>query len=308
MTAVAVHAPEAPVVLDFEAARAAAKEAAPELFALAESKLQEGGKGGIKEIADGRSDEFRVNPFSLYVEPGWNSRDLDDPENHKHIDWLSKNIAENGVLDALEVYVCNGRLKIVDGHCRYFATMRAIANGAQIKTVPVKTVPKGSDEGDRILSQIVRNAGKRLSPLETGVVYKKLMALGWSENDIAKRSSCTVNSVRQLLALQEAPVEIKKYITQRRISATLAAETLRHYPEQEAIQIIRDQIAEADKTGRRRVTKKHIEKTVASFSPKARLRELLEAFSVAEVVTSDDEVLVRFDVATYEKVREALVC
>jgi len=41
------------------------------------------------------------------------------------------------------------------------AALRALENGAELKSIPVKTEGRYADEADRVFSQIVRNSGDR---------------------------------------------------------------------------------------------------------------------------------------------------
>lgn len=316
MNAVALLASASlPVILDFQAARDAAAKAKPELLAKAEDRAAAGKKqGGIKDIAVGRSDEFRVSFFDLHIKPDWNSRDLDNPENIAHIEWLGENIAENGVLDALEVVFEDGKLWIVDGHCRYFGTARAInVHGASIESLPVKTVPKGANEIDRLLSQELRNSGKQLAPLERSRLYVKLLKLGVSEADIARRVSKSVTYVNQLLTLASAPVEVQNLVQTGAVSATLAIQTVKASgSEAEAVKALKDGVADAAAKGKTKATAKNVErakgtvKAKPSTADRDALDVIRDAFQNAEREPGSDKTSVVFDNADLLKVLAAL--
>jgi ParB-like chromosome segregation protein Spo0J len=220
--------------------------------------------GGLKAIATDRSDLFRLNPYNITVKPGWNSRDMRDPDNQAHIDELAKSIAAIGVQEPLTVYMDGGKPVLTDGHCRLLATLRAIEEyGAEIRSIPVKTEPKGSDEKDRLLSQIIRNGGKRLSPLEQGQVYKRLLNLGWTEAEIARRTGVQQIQVSKYIDLQAAPEPIQELVATGQVSATLAIETIKDQGTEQAAEVL----------------------TVAAETAKARGKKKATATTVAEVVT-----------------------
>ncbi len=214
----------------------------------------------IKHIAVGRSDLFRLNPFSIKVREGWNSRDLNNPENQEHIQALAQSISEIGVQEPLTVYMDGETPYLTDGHCRLAATMRAInVLGADIKSVPVKTEPRGADERDRLLSQLVRNSGKRLTPLEQGSVFKRLLDLGWSEAQIAAKTGTNPQLVTRYLDLRSAPIEVQDMVTRGEVSATLAINVLSEQGATKASETLVAAVTEAKAQGKKKATAKNLE-------------------------------------------------
>src|ERR1700761_816896 len=120
----------------------------------------------IKDIASGRSDLYRVDPKLIQVKPDWNSRDASDPANAAHITELKASIREMGVKRPLVCYMEAETVYVSDGHCRLAAVMQLIAEGVEIKTVPVMVEDRHSNEADRIFSQIIHNQGKPLTGIE----------------------------------------------------------------------------------------------------------------------------------------------
>jgi len=227
----------------------------------------------IKDIAKGRSDLYRVSINDLCVKDGWNSRILDDPENVEHIDMLAKSIAEEGVKQPLTVYMEDGKLYIEDGHCRYFAAQKAISEygASSDMLLPVRMGDKDASEADRIFGQILRNSGKPLSPLEMATVFKRLVDLGWSDSDIARKAGVTRVYVGHLITLIEAPKEIIALVRAGLISATLAIETIKEYGDR-AAELLKAAVALAIEKGKTRATKKHV-KEAAGEGKKAESRD-----------------------------------
>ncbi|TDW21050.1 ParB-like chromosome segregation protein Spo0J [Rhizobium azibense] len=228
----------------------------------------------IKTVATGRSDVYRMPPDEIHIKDEWNSRNDADPENEAHIEALAVSIMEVGVKQPLTVYQDGGKFFVSDGHCRIKAVWRAIERGAEIKSVPVMTEERYSSEADRVFSQIVRNSGKPLAPIEQGRVFKRLLAFGWTVADIAKRSGINAGWVKELLELQASAVEIQDMVSTGRISSTLAIQTLRTDGEK-AGEVLAGAVATAEAQGRTRATKKHIGGADKGPSKTDRLRALL---------------------------------
>ncbi len=216
----------------------------------------------IKHIAVGRSDLFRLNPFSIKVREGWNSRDLNNPENQEHIQALAQSISEIGVQEPLTVYMDGETPYLTDGHCRLAATMHAInVLGADIKSVPVKMEPRGADERDRLLSQLVRNSGKRLTPLEQGSVFKRLIDLGWSEAQIAAKTGVNPQLVTRYLDLRSAPLDVQDMVSRGEVSATLAINVLSEQGATKASETLAAAVTEAKASGKKKATAKNLAPT-----------------------------------------------
>lgn len=232
-------------------------------------------KVNIKDEAIGRSDLFRMPPDKLHIKEDWNSRNDSDPENEAHVESLTVSIMEVGVKQPLTIYQDSGTFYVSDGHCRLKAVRRAIERGADIKAVPVQLEERYSDEADRIFSQIVRNSGKPLAPFEMGRVFKRLLAFGWTVDDIAKKSGINRGWVIELLELQASAAEIQEMVSTGRVSATLAIESLRKDGDK-AGEVLTQAVATAQAAGKTRATKKHI--VPYAGKPKTgreRLKELL---------------------------------
>ena len=186
---------------DMEALRTPQSDTAREVAAAAKNAL-----GTIKTLQQGRSDVFRMNPYDLYTKPGWNVRDMTDPETLAHIDWLARHIAENGVQEPYRVYHENGRFYIANGHLRQHAVFHAINNlGAKIMTVPVRLGPAGENEVDRAMTMLSSNSGKKLSEWEEGTLMKRFIGWGWEVGKIADKFGCSKAQVYQKLDLQALP-------------------------------------------------------------------------------------------------------
>lgn len=186
-------------------------------------------KRGLRDSAEEVGTLYYYAPDKIHVQEGWNSRICDfDPKDEDDMA-LALSIAENGVRQPLTAFLRNGLAYITDGHRRLAAARYAIAqlDAKDLRTLPVQAETKGSTEAERVLSQIVRNQGKPLAPIEKAAVYAKLIGFGWSEAEIAKKVGATRQHVSGLLQLRAGPAAVVEMVKAGEVSAGLAMETLR---------------------------------------------------------------------------------
>lgn len=217
-------------------------------------------KSGIASISEGRSDIHKIKPTDLHIREGWNSRDWNfDPNDDQDLA-LARSIAEMGVKEPLTVNWEDGKAWIEDGHRRYMAVWYAINNlKADIQTVPVKTGDRHANEADRVLSQIIRNSGKPLMPIEQAKVYKKLIDFGMPNKDIAAKVGVSPARISQVLDLLTLPEAIKSLVSAGTVSASYAMQM--HKEEgKEAVGILNKAVEVANAEGSKKVLPKHVEK------------------------------------------------
>lgn len=246
-------------ILDYKVASVPKSDNARRIAEIAAEKSKKEGSS-LRDLASGRSDILRVNPYILTIKDGWNSRNMNAQENIDHVEWLAKSIAVEGVREPLEVYSENGKFIVSDGHSRLLATFKAIEDyGAEIETIPIMSCPRGQNETDRLMSQIIKNSGKQLSALEKGLVFARLLAFGWDEEKIAQRAVVSISHVRQLIELQEAPEEIKQMIAEGKVSASTAWTTMKSAKDaDEAINTLKAGEYQASRRGSRTVKPRDI--------------------------------------------------
>jgi len=275
-------------------------------------------QGGIKDIQVGRSDIFRLKPDDVHVKPGWNVRDPRDVIHSDHLDQLASSIAVNGVLEPLTVYWEDGKAWLSDGHFRLEATKLAISRGANIESIPVKLEPRGSNEVDRYFSQIVRNSGKNLLPLEQGELFARLIKLGSDENTIAERAGFTRTHVMNMLALREAPAEVTALVKAGKVAAGFAVKTLQKHGDDssKAVETLTKAVEKAESKGKKKATPKHVEQPDTTegkpekLSPRAVVEIVKLAFNDEETEidnsAEDAPVLIYMPQARFAAVRDAL--
>lgn len=246
-------------------------------------------QGGIKDVAIGRVDNFRLRLEDIHVRPGWNCRDTDFSTDDAEDLALAVSIFEGGVKTALTVQwdSTDGKAYLTDGHRRRAAALYAKhVLGAEIESVPVQTEGRNASEADRVLSMLVRNSGKPLTPLEQGRVFKRLADYGWTDKQIAAKAGITDARVKQVLALQAAPTSVTEMVKAGTISASLATKALSASggDGEKAAASLSKAVETAQAAGKTHATAKHL-------APKPNLRTVMkEAFDASTVDEKLDEL------------------
>ena len=186
----------------------------------------------LRDLKTGARDMFSIPPSMICVEEGHNPRNYSLPENRAHLDELKRSIAQVGVLSPLWVRFdvpSTGEKKtavLVDGECRLRAVLELIAEGTEIRSVPVIQV-EGKSETERLLLAITANTGKPLSKWELGEAFRRLLRFGWSESDVSTKTGYTGRFVAEAVELADAPEEIKHLLSEQAVTPSLALATLR---------------------------------------------------------------------------------
>jgi ParB/RepB/Spo0J family partition protein len=266
----------------------------------------------IKDISAGRSDLYRVDPTLIKVKADWNSRDLTDAANATHIAELKASIKEIGVKKPLVCYMEDNIVYVSDGHCRLAAVNHLLSEGVEIKTVPVMVEDRFANETDRIFSQIVHNQGKPLTGIEQAKVFKRLMDLGWKQNEIALKAGLSGGRVSQLLELLTLPVVLQKFITDGKASASMVLSTFKKHNGDVALTVaeLSGAVAVAAEQGRTRAMPKDTEgeaKVPKGPSVKALMKEIIEkANAEGNVDDSEDMVTITMTDEEYRAILDIL--
>jgi ParB/RepB/Spo0J family partition protein len=218
----------------------------------------------------GKRDAYPFDPRLLKIEPGYNVRNLDSTDDADLE--LKESIRANGVRVPLEVRLVDEDVFVVAGHRRYKMTMELIAEGEEIKSIPVMPEPKHTTEIDRIINLVISNSGKPLKPLEVAEVVRRLVVFGWDHHAIAKRLGWkSSGSVKQHLDLIAMPEPVKQIVRDDGASATTAAKAMKdakNDPEF-AAQLLRDAAEEQKRLGKKgRATPKSVTAAGERAKPK----------------------------------------
>lgn len=212
----------------------------------------------LKEAAIKRGTILFFDPRMINVKPGLNARDLTTPDNQEHIEWLAGDIARRGVQQPLVIFQEDDAVYIADGHCRLAATKLAIERGADIKMVPCIQETRGTNDVDRILSQIIFNSGKQLTPFEQGRNFKMALDKGSTVKEISEKIGKSVSYINQMIAFQAAPAEVHNLVKTGEVSTSLAAKLIRKHGKTEGAEMVKKAVEVAKKTGKAKATAKDV--------------------------------------------------
>ena len=243
----------------------------------------------LRDLKTGARDMFSIPPSMICVEEGHNPRNYSLPENRAHLDELKRSIAQVGVLSPLWVRFdvpSTGEKKtavLVDGECRLRAVLELIAEGTEIRSVPVIQV-EGKSETERLLLAITANTGKPLSKWELGEAFRRLLRFGWSESDVSKKTGYTGRFVAEAVELADAPEEIKHLLSEQAVTPSLALATLRTNGS-EATAILKQRV-EVAKTNGHKTAKR--DKSPAPAKEKAKDVSSLVLYAAEEMAKAID--------------------
>lgn len=218
-------------------------------------------KEAMKDAGASSGDLWKVPFDQLYVIPGFNVRELDDPAYREHIDHLKALIRENGYdLDkpmAGYALMVQGdrRIAITNGHSRHIALTELREEGVIVETVPVVLASKGSSVEDLTVSLVTSNEGKALSPYELGTVIKRLVGYGWEEDQISKKLNVTKKYVNDLLYLHSLPAKIRDLVRKGKVSAAIAIAAVKQHGDK-AYAVLTQAVKEAQDKGREKASAK----------------------------------------------------
>lgn len=261
---------------------------------------------GIAAFAEGRTDIHRVSPLKLFLKPNWNTRD-ESPELEAHIDMLAQSIAEIGVKEPISVRLEDGKLWVINGHCRTLATLRAIEHyKAEIKTVPVIAEDRYANEADLVLQQIVRNSGKPLTTMEQAKVFNKLLDMGWQQAEISKKVGMSNGRISQILDLLTMPPLVQAAVIAGSLSASLAQQTVKSAETPQAASVAVTEAVAVATSEKRKVRPRDL-----GGGTKNTITVLKDAFENSEIDCSEEiiregVVNITMPVEDFDKVRKLL--
>jgi ParB/RepB/Spo0J family partition protein len=182
----------------------------------------------LRDLKQSARDQLMIDPRIIVVEDGFNCRDYTLQENREHLDELKKSIRANGTLVPLLVRwdAATKSAVLIDGECRLRANLELIAEGAEILAVPTIQVA-GGNEAERLLTSITANTGKPLSKWELGTAFQRLYRFGWEPETIATKTGYRQTFITEAMELADAPIEIKKLLSARAVTPSLALDELR---------------------------------------------------------------------------------
>lgn len=213
-------------------------------------------------VRTGSGDLWKVPPSSIHVYPDFNPR-VRDGAYEARVRWIADRIKAYGY-DPKEPIKCftvregnADKFYVWDGHRRLEAALLAIEEGCELKQIPVIAVGSEAKIEDLSVGLVTAHDNEPLRPYEVAVVVARLVNFQWDMQKIAERLGFTTVYCEGLLALANAPLEIRTHVATGRIAARMAIQLMRERGS-EAIELINDMVRRAQEAGKDRATAKHL--------------------------------------------------
>lgn len=190
-----------------------------------DTELVQGGmKAAMKEAGATSRDLLMVPIDQLKVVAGLNIR-IQDDDYEAHIEEIKESIVENGFYAHKPLSGFAGKegentfIFVTGGFTRLEAAKRAKTEGAPLESLPVVMKPPGTSMADLTVALAIDNTGKPLKPYERGIVVKRLIGFGESEEEVARRMRISGQYVKDLLYLMGLPNGLRQQVIAGRASA-----------------------------------------------------------------------------------------
>lgn len=191
---------------------------------------------------------FLVPLSEIYVEPGYNVRDID----HAHAEEFRDAFIAGEYVPPLAVQVTDQGVKVIDGHHRYYGAKLATEAGTEIARLECKDFV--GTEADRIAFMVTSSQGKALAPLERAAAYQRLSNQGWELAEIAKKVKRSAADVDHHLQLLECSDGLIAMVKAGEVAPTTAVALSRQHGTQ-AETVAQAQMAKAKAAGKSKLTK-----------------------------------------------------
>lgn len=168
------------------------------------------------EFESSKTDRFMMPVALMVADPKECRRRVFDPE---MVEAIAQAYASGQHVDAIEVRIVDGMLRIVNGFTRYEGLKLANARGANIQRISVVEV-SAADSKSVLVRQLVANNIAPLSPVELAEAYLQLKDEGHTVEEIAAMVGKSGAHVYQTLQLALAPVEIKQAVEAGEVTKT----------------------------------------------------------------------------------------
>lgn len=249
-------------------------------------EAQQGSVKSMQKETGAKSTDLWMVPYDeIRIADGFNVR-VHDRAYEEHIAYLAGQMVERGYdkTKPMAGYVVKednqNIVYVTDGHSRHAAVAKAREAGAAIDLIPVIIHPPGTSAEDLTVALVTANSGKPLSPFEVATVCKRLQGYGYDAKTIAQKLGYTREHINNLFDLLAAPKAVRDMVTEGKVSATLAVQTVRKHGK-DAAKVLKEGAAEAAAKGKTKVTGKHVKKVTGKAAVPAK-----KASKKVEVVTT----------------------
>ena len=202
---------------------------------------------------------YQIDPLLVEEEDGFNLRYYDDPKVIEHIEAFCDSFRQGRYVPPMVVRALqDGRIVVIEGHCRRRGLRMAIARGAHIPLVSV--IPFRGNDVERVEVMLRSAQGLKLEALDIARGYQRLRDMGFSTADIALSQNKSPARVERLLLLAQADPQVHELVRGNQVSPDAAIEALLAHGEV-AAEVLGRKLNEAWRQGRARLTKAAPRKT-----------------------------------------------
>ncbi|MGE4480671.1 ParB/RepB/Spo0J family partition protein [Acidocella sp.] len=241
---------------------------------------------------------YQIDPLLIEEEDGFNLRYYENPKVAEHIEAFCESFLRGRYVPPMVVRALeDGRIVVIEGHCRRRGLRMAIARGASIPRVSV--IPFRGNDAERVELMLRSAQGLKLEALDVARGYLRLSHLGFSPSAIAASQSKTVARVEQFLLLARADPQVQALVRGNHVSPDAAIEALLTHGDA-AAPVLNQKLDEARREGRLRLTR--TVKTTKSRPPRKTVEKV---FAGVEAAMGALPLELRRQVARLRKLPEA---
>jgi ParB/RepB/Spo0J family partition protein len=239
---------------------------------------------------------FLVPLSELYIEPGYNVREIDQA----HIEEFRDAYIAGEFVPPLAVQVTDKGIKIIDGHHRYHGALLATQSGTEIPRLECKDF--SGTEAERIAFMVTSSQGKPLTSLERAAAYQRLANQGWEPAEIAKRVKRSQSDVDHHLQLLTCGDELIEMVKSGAVAATTAVALSREHGTK-AGSVALEQMAKVKAAGKTKLSRSA---AMPQFSS-AKMRKLIELIAKnCEAELAEETFAISLDFETGLQALEAI--
>ncbi|MCC7353491.1 MAG: ParB/RepB/Spo0J family partition protein [Anaerolineae bacterium] len=214
----------------------------------------------LAALIGGRTDARLISAAVGEVDPN-----PYNPRQRMDVSELAESMRVHGFIGALDGRRVGERVQLA-----YGARRLAAARSAGIEKIPVY-LHDWDDQTMLVLSLVENVQREDLAPLEAGATVRRMNEeLGWSQEEIARRTGKHRSWVRDMLALAEAPEDLRKLVAAR-------PDTSRHVRYLTQVQNEQARMALAEAVREREVTAQQLYKAVQAVEAGVAPEEALVA-------------------------------
>lgn len=164
----------------------------------------------------------------IQIREGFNVR-----QDYGDVESLALSILENGqTLPGRVDILADGSFLLTDGHRRFKALSMLVEMGHDEPMFKAILNTSRTTEEQRILQMFTTQDSQHLSPHEVAELIKRLINLGYSQIDVAKKIGKTPGYVSQMLSYANESPLIKEHVKNGNISVSTAIKLQKDIPKQ----------------------------------------------------------------------------